>query len=101
MAITPRQVFNAQQTIIKKIWEATPEEERQKALKLLSPDERNVLTQTIYEPPAEPTFNERLVSLVNSWRAASNIMSEAEGDAPARDSLRQCAKELENVLKLK
>lgn len=36
--------------------------------------------------------------LLGWWRAASNVMSEAEGDGPVRSSLRKCAKDLEDVL---
>lgn len=40
----------------------------------------------------------KLRELIGWWRAASNVMSEAEGDGPVRSSLRRCAKEVEDIL---
>ena len=42
--------------------------------------------------------NSRCKKLVDWWRAASNVMSEADGDGPYRDTLRQCANDLDAAL---
>lgn len=39
-----------------------------------------------------------LRQLLGDWRASSNVMSEADGDGPYRDTLRTCARQLEDTL---
>lgn len=82
----------------------------------LSPDEAKALRERVDE--AERT-NSRLIEaganmanklaaaqqqveaarkLIGDWRAVSNVMSEADGDGPYRETYRNCARELEAAL---